>query len=155
MFTPGSSRAWDSSGERVRQRFRPIGSASRRCETALNTFSKGPSDHSNPVQFEAASSAVGRAAICLETVNGDSVNSILPALLDFRAVCEVTHAASKESVSRRTEGHRRVRRQDKSRPLAGCFCPSVLRLLRTRASRCAAPIKHNVAERVNNHNLSK
>lgn len=88
---------------------------------------EGPSDHSNPVQFEAASPVVGRAAICLETVSGDSVNSILPALLDFRAVCEVTHAASKESVLRRTEGHRRVRRQDKSRPLAGFFLPVALR----------------------------
>lgn len=58
-------------------------------------------------------------------------------------------------VSRRTEGHRRVRVQDKSRQLAGFFARRFCDRLRTCSSRCAVPIKHNVADQVNNHNLSR
>lgn len=35
-----------------------------------------PADNSNAVQFEAASSVIGRAVICLETVCGHRGNSI-------------------------------------------------------------------------------
>lgn len=60
-----------------------------------------PSDDSNPSQLEAASSVVGHAVICLETVGGDSRSSIPGSRgNNFRSVWAVTHAALKEY-----EGH--------------------------------------------------